>query len=165
MNIPEAELILFNYNSNHHPTVIIVNTKLQKPPWSWMKSGLFDRQAEAFPARCDAPILFIWVLRLAIMGLPSLHVCVHMCIVCVALSMRRQLHCCAPLSLTFLEAQVWSQHLQLLLPATQRLLSNHQMRSLLGFRWTRWNISARAQWEICICIVISPLKHPLFVDF
>lgn len=70
--------------------------------------------------RCDAAVLFIWALRRVIMGLPSLHVCVHMCIVCVAQSMRRQLHCCAPLSLTFLEAQVWSQHLQLLLPATRR---------------------------------------------
>lgn len=67
-------------------------------------------------------------------SLLTAYVCMHMCIVCVALSMSRQLHCCAPLSLTFLEAQVWSQHLQLLLPATQRLLCKHQLLTVLtGF--------------------------------
>lgn len=103
-----------------------------------MKSGLFDRQAEAFPARCDAVVLFIWVLRLAIMGLPSLHVCVHMCIVCVALSISKTASLLRTTVPDFSgSSSLVTQHLQLLLPATQRLLSNHQMRSLLGFRWTR----------------------------
>lgn len=41
-SIPEAEVILFNYNSNYQPIVIIGNKKLQKLWGSWMKTEVFD---------------------------------------------------------------------------------------------------------------------------